>query len=623
MKTHLRAFLALAILAVAATVLAAEGRPEPPEAPLKITADYLYMYDPVPATDRRVADYYASIIVDRTGVDATWQNSAITGKSTTQLLTEWLAAGNLPEVIRCKYLFNDFAWADPWTQQRLGWTWDAATMRKLLPNYVARLEKYGQTVEEVLRFNTYEGENWYIPTNLFFAGFPKLASLPEARTTNFKYYAVGFRDDVLRRIYPKARTEADLLQVYAKNGRLTPQDIVGDIPLKSKEDLGQYLRKVKALNLKVGDKPLIPGALTSTSEALGSIDWSLRTIIGYHWSWPLILQNPPSFEGSFFIRWSPEYREYLRWWNSLYNEGLLDPEIFVMKNDQYYSKLINGEYAVVNFWAPVADARKVGSQRGYGYRYFPLFWGGAKPVYSNTTSHISLQGEPVTITRSVSTDDLPRVARWVDWYLSEDHDALNYWGTPDMYTGNGKARRYRPEFRDLEDWAVYGAPTANGGDWFGIQHAFPATPGDEKMPLGGISFFPKDYTYPEAPYFVYPKDPARLAKYTDIWKVCDDTMYHAVWDEITLWTYAPWPTAEYMMDIPGTREWDQYISDHSELLIATVVRLVTGPASEFDANYATFHKLYQDAGTAGIEREGAAMMAEYYRTQVLPNRIKR
>ena len=53
----------------------------------------------------------------------------------------------------------------------------------------------------------------------------------------------------------------------------------------------------------------------------------------------------------------------------------MDPEIFVMKNDQYYAKVINGEYAVVNFWWPVNDARKVGKDRGYGYRFFPLFYG--------------------------------------------------------------------------------------------------------------------------------------------------------------------------------------------------------------------------------------------------------
>lgn len=619
-----RGTLASALLALLAVGAAAEGRPEPAVQPLKITAVNTFQQDRSYPRDARVLDHYRSIIVERTGVDATWGDPAQVGARPYEMVfQEWLAAGTMPQVFIEDDLFNtNKELSDLWVEKRLSWTWDAARVGKLLPGYAARLLKYGLSVEKVLEGNAYAGENWAIPIRFTFTQMPGLSSLPEAKAAWQNYYAVGFRDDVLKRILPKARSEAELLQVFAQKGKLTPQDITSDIPIKGLEDLYQYLKKVKSLNLKVGEKPLIPGALCASSEWRGSIDWSLRTIIGYHWSWPLVFVNPPTFEGSFFLRTCAEYGDYLRWWNRLYNEGLLDPEIFVMKDDQFNTKIINGEYAVINFWSPVAEARATGRERGYGFRYFPLFYGGMKPVFNNTTGYVSLRTEPLAITTSVSEADLPRVARWVDWYLSEEHDLLSYWGSPDMYTGAGKARRYRPEFKELEDWAVYGVTGKQDGAYYGLQSAYPSTIGDLKMPLGGISFFAREFTYPDAPYFVYPKDPARVAALTDIWKVCHDTIYRTVWDDYTLWTHANIAMNELMMGLPAVAVWEQHFMDNDQELAALMVRMLTGPSADFDRNWSEYRRIYAEGDTAGLERQGAAWMAEYYRTQILPKRFK-
>jgi hypothetical protein len=610
------------LLIVAALGAAAEGRVDAPAKPLRITADFCYPIDPAPPKDWRLDAYAKALIVQRTGVDATWVNSSLTGKSGLQLITEWIASDTTPEVLLNLDIFGRADLLEAWTGLNMSWRWDAGKIRSLLPGYTARLAKYGLPVEELLRFNTVEGENWYIPIGLTFQQLPALRSLDEAKAADQNYYAVGLRDDVLKRIFPDARTETDLLAVYVRKGRLTPQDIVSDIPLKTLQDLRQYLRRVKTLNLKVGDKPLIPAALCASSESVGSIDWSLRTAIGYHWSWPLVFANPPTFEGSFFIRASAEYREYLRWWNTLYNEGLLDPEIFVMKDDQYRTKVINGEYAVINFWIAVDEARRAGRERGYGYRFFPLFYGQLKPAFSNTMGYLSLRAAPLNVTRSVSAADLPRVARWVDWYLSEERDVLASWGTPDMYTGSGRLRRYRPDFEGLEAWAVYGATGEKDGPYYGLRHAWPAIASDPLLPLGGISFFDRRFTYPEAPYFVCPRDPAKDAARANVWKIAADVIYRTVWDDHTQWTYAENPSG-LDRTIPGMKEWTAFTEEHAAETHSFVVKMVTGRAADFDRNYAGFLKIYEDAGTAALEREGIAWMADYYRREILPNMIKK
>lgn len=294
MRTRLFLVFGL-LLAVLATGLWAEGGAE--GSALKITADYIWRNSPTPPTDNRIIEYYNKIIVQKTGVQATWQNSALTGKTGQQLVQEWVAAGTTPEVIQYAAMMQEATWLNPMLENNLMRTWDVASIKKYLPLYTARLAKYGVKVEDLMPFNTFKDKNYYVPIGFGYAQFPGLKDLPEAKTAGQNYYSVGFRDDVLKKIYPNARTEAEQQALFAKQGKLSPQDITADIPLKNIEDLYQYFKKVKALNLKVGDKPLIPAALSSQSESLGSIDWSLRTIIGYHWQWPIVYTNPPQLRG--------------------------------------------------------------------------------------------------------------------------------------------------------------------------------------------------------------------------------------------------------------------------------------------------------------------------------------
>jgi hypothetical protein len=315
----------------------------------------------------------------------------------------------------------------------------------------------------------------------------------------------------------------------------------------------------------------------------------------------------------------------MRWWNKLYNEGLLDPEIFVMKNDQYFAKATNGEYAVLNFWAPINDARRVGKERGYGFRFFPLFYGGIKDIYNNKVGHLSLQAAPLMITTKVTDANLAKVTKWVDWYMSEEHDELAFWGSPDMYTGTGKNRRFKPEFKELEDWAVYGVQSAKDGKYFGLQHTY-MLPTNEyetvKLPIGGMSFFGLNFTYPDGPYFVYPKDAAKIASLSDIWTVAANTMYRTVWDDYTMWTYANWPNNE-IRNLPAMAGWDQYQTDHGAEMSAVIVKMVTGPVADFNKNWAEYQRMWKEAGTAELEAQAAAWMADYYKNVVIPKQIKK
>src|SRR5690606_12844712 len=142
----------------------------------------------------------------------------------------------------------------------------------------------------------------------------------------------------------------------------------------------------------------------------------------------------------------PRFKDYMRWFNDLYNEKLIDPEAFIQTGDQMTAKINNGEYAVVNFMVSpgmgAARQLSIDQDRGYDYRMIPGF---LVPMVTETqdlrylpTSLYTYEG--VFVTKTVKEEDLPQVLGWLDWNFSLEAEELRSWGTPEFYTGDGENR---------------------------------------------------------------------------------------------------------------------------------------------------------------------------------------
>jgi len=558
------------------------------------------------------------LAVERTGVDAEWSRLADATIGT--MVQMRMLAGNVPHVLDAWWLHMDAEGALAVRENDLAWEITPALVRKYLPKYTARLAKYGVTVEKLLATSRYLGRNIFLPTGLPFSAFPALAAHAGAKMPFADYYAVGFRDDVLKRIFPSARTEAELQELLVHKGSLDMNDIVGDIPIRSLEDFYRYLKAVKALNLKVGAKPLIPGAITASSQYMKSIDWSLRTIIGYFWDWSIIRGDPPDWERSTLIEFTPEYKEYWRWWNRLYNEGLLDPEMFVMKDDQFRAKQVNGEYAVINRWGPIEDARRVGKERGYGFRYFPVFYGQGKDIWGNYAMGISTWGRPLIFTKRIKEAELPRVLGWADWYLSEERDLLAYWGLPEWYTGTGANRRYKPAYAQLADWAVYGIASNRDGNYWGLDRtaAFRVDGQIGRLPISLVSFFDPALTYPEAPFYVYPKDPRKVLATTDLWTYCEQVQRAARYDEYRI-IYTDTGVLDTLQALPELLTFGEAMMNDAGLIEKAAMSALTGPAADFDRAYGEVLALNEKWGAVPLRDAVVAWMRAHYETDIVPN----
>lgn len=385
-------------------------------------------------------------------------------------------------------------------------------LKKYMPRVAERLKSYGMTIEDWYNANvdSSDGKLWMVPL------LPDQVLRNDAKGTRYfdlglgrVPYSVWLRDDILKKIYPQAKTEAELKELYAqKQGKLTLEDVM-DIPIKNQDELFDYATKVKALNMKVGDKEIIPMLPVSDGSDQGSYMWSMFTFPGFWWG-ELGDRIFNTKTGAFtYFAATPEWKNWMQWLNKSYNAGLLGKDFFLTKPSQRDARVINGEYAVFQEWLPVEDAMKKSSdeKRGYGFRLLPLFNIPLATQYQDMTREeysIKSVWGTVGIGKSVKDENIPQILHWIDWNLSEEAAELRAWGTPDMYTGDKEERRFKPEYKELEAWAIGDAVSEKDGVYYGLYghgQSIDVAWNAETYGIGGANY---ELTYLWAPNFVYP-----------------------------------------------------------------------------------------------------------------------
>jgi hypothetical protein len=206
----------------------------------------------------------------------------------------------------------------------------------------------------------------------------------------------------------------------------------------------------------------------------------------------------------------PWVKTVLAWWNSCYNDGLLDSALFTKTADQASDEIARGRFAVFPSGGNlVANARHFAKDHGlpYGWRQLPAWWpvsleNADNDASNQWVSYTSPSGGSV-ITRHVTEDTLPQVANWLDYHYSEEYDILKSWGPASFSTGDGVERRFRQAYRDLERFQVYGLTGPKDGYYYGVlgDSAAQIDPGawDWETLIGNFTL------YPLAPMYVYPR----------------------------------------------------------------------------------------------------------------------
>ncbi len=147
-----------------------------------------------------------------------------------------------------------------------------------------------------------------------------------------------------------------------------------------------------------------------------------------------------------------EEKEYFRWLNHMYNEGLLDPESFTQKYDQYKAKIASGRtLALTDAAWEISEAQTALRQAGLEDRMH-----GQYPIVLDEDTECRVNQSPgytggwgISITKNC--EDPERAIAFLDWMATEEAQVLTHWGIEGEhweYDGDGK-RVFLPEIDDM------------------------------------------------------------------------------------------------------------------------------------------------------------------------------
>lgn len=155
--------------------------------------------------------------------------------------------------------------------------------------------------------------------------------------------------------------------------------------------------------------------------------------------------NQETFEAIMHYQ-RPEEREYFRWLNHMNDIGLLDPESFVQKYDQYKSKVASGRVLglIDQHWdyMEAENALKVQEKFGATYARFPVTLNESFQDHSfQGTGYLSSYG--VGITRDAQ--DPVRLIQFLDYLASDEGQVLVNWGIEGKHYNVVDGKRVIPE----------------------------------------------------------------------------------------------------------------------------------------------------------------------------------
>ncbi|MNX83749.1 Bacterial extracellular solute-binding protein [compost metagenome] len=170
----------------------------------------------------------------------------------------------------------------------------------------------------------------------------------------------------------------------------------------------------------------------------------------------------------------PEEREYFRWLNHMNAEGLLDPESFVQKTDQFKAKVASGR--VLGLADPEWDygdgqnALKAAGKFDQTYGHYPVTM---SKEYKDTSFWAAGFDGGYGISISSKCKDPVRAIKFLDFLASEEGQILNNWGIEGkQYTMENGKRKIIPAVQERmdNDNAAFTKETGMGLYWNMMVH---------------------------------------------------------------------------------------------------------------------------------------------------------
>ena len=327
-------------------------------------------------------------------------------------------------------------------------------------------------------------------------------------------HCIKVREDVLTKLGYTFKPMKQIQEELDANPRqITEDDVKLEPAINTVEDFEKLLYGIRDLNLKVGDKSVIPLTIP---------DWG-----GYHLS---VLFAPTggwycdkdTMEVTGFIT-NPMMKEYYQTLRKWYNDGILDNDYLIQKPEQLQEKVASGRVASLFFTPDINAARANLKQISPDMEFRSIPW----PQ--------SMSGEPGYIDASYPSGfynlminkefkDIGRLIEYFDWFQTEEAMELTTWGpeSAGLYVEENGVKK----FKDNALWEAIrdGSKTADGknAEYYGLY--------DNKNPT--TIYTSKAFLCAPAPFFNYKgyerSYPAKFDAFSDTWnyiaakKLCRD-----------------------------------------------------------------------------------------------------
>lgn len=200
------------------------------------------------------------------------------------------------------------------------------------------------------------------------------------------------------------------------------------------------------------------------------------------WHWFITLANPAAYiadgsqdNGQWLIAddgtttyapGSESEREYFRWLNRMYHEGILDPDFATQTHDDYMKKIADGRVLGLldADWDYSDSEMKLEDRDEYDRTYAGL----PVTIDDSVTCRIAYRqglaaGWGIGITKACK--DPVRAIKFLDWMCSDEAQVLTHWGIEGVnyyVDDNGKRCRTDEEIKNSENDAGYRAETGVG-----------------------------------------------------------------------------------------------------------------------------------------------------------------
>lgn len=340
----------------------------------------------------------------------------------------------------------------------------------------------------------------------------------------------------------------------------------------------------------------------NTEDGLKTIGLSLSTT---DWRWMITLGNPAGFIMTGELgngQWSidKDYncvfrfrkdveKEYFRWLNKMYNEGVLDSEFATQTHEDYIAKIASGRVlSLMDADWDYSDGEKVLKADGkLGKTYSGLPVTKDESVKCSTLAYSGLvTGQGVGIS-STCKDPIAAI-KFLDYLCSDEGQVLTHWGIKDVnYFIDEEGHRYRTEeeVNKANTDTEYSRTTGVG---FHI-YPFP-TYGDGVVDSSGSTYSTVSKDAIIAEYNEEQKAACKAWGVELLVEVFPQALEFEVPDYSPIWAYAK-PTV-----------FNEISTILDEISWAGLIKAVIGKETDFDSNYDVMLKDLEAAGMYEAEK---------------------